>query len=505
MTPSRTGHPAFRRTLRFILDGEIIELDDVDPNRTILQFLREDLGRTGTKEGCAEGDCGACTVVVADVPESGKRLRARAVNSCIQFLPVIDGKELLTVESLSDSGDDLHPAQKAMIDHHGSQCGFCTPGFVMSLFALHKTEPAPTRRNIDEALAGNLCRCTGYRPIVDAAIAMYAARAVTDNWLTQPCDSAVGADERQRIGKLKALSADKPLCVEGNGRKFYSPRKLDQFAALVTEYPSATILAGGTDVALWVTKQYRNPEILIYSGNVSSLNDLEISDGYMNIGAAVSLTDAMAMIVAHYPSLQPLFIRFASPPIRNAATLGGNIANGSPIGDSMPVLMVLGTELILRSGKETRSMTLEEFYLAYQQTALRSGEFIERIRIPLCDGDVFVQSYKVSKRFDQDISAVCGAYRLRLDDEKVAEVKVAYGGMAEVPARAPRCEQSLLDQEWTEVSIDRAMQALDEDFSPISDMRASAVYRRQVCKNLLKRFYLETSGLTDIEVYSHGR
>lgn len=505
MSAGRKEQSTYRKTLRFILDNEVVEIDGVDPNRTVLQYLREDIGRCGTKEGCAEGDCGACTVVVADIDESGKRLRARAVNSCIQFLPTLDGKELLTVESLSGESDELHPAQQAMIDCHGSQCGFCTPGFVMSLFALYKGNASPTRREIDGALVGNLCRCTGYSPIVDAARAMYEETPHAENWLTQSCRSRAGADERQRIEKLRALVTDEPLCVEANGRKYFAPRKLGQLAALVSEYPTATILAGGTDVGLWVTKQFRDLDIVIYTGNVSGLTDIAVGEGYLDIGASVSIADAMPVIIAHYPSLEELFVRFASPPIRNVATLGGNIANGSPIGDSMPALIVLDTELILRAGEETRPIALSDFYLAYQQTALQPGEFLERIRIPLPVDGARIQSYKVSKRFDQDISAVCGAYHLRLDGGTVAGISIAYGGMAAIPARAKRCEQTLVGNEWNEASIDRAMLALDEDFSPITDMRASSEYRRQVCRNLLKRFYYETSGGTTARAYSYGR
>lgn len=505
MTTGNKDHRAFRKSLRFILDGELMEIDDVDPNRTVLQFLREDLGRNGTKEGCAEGDCGACTVVIVDTEESGKRLRARAVNSCIQFLPTLDGKELLTVESLLDNETELHPSQKAMVDCHGSQCGFCTPGFVMSLFALYKSNASPTRREIDEALAGNLCRCTGYSPIVDAAHAMYADASDTDDWLTLPCGSTAGTDEQQRIDKLHALDTDDPLCIEGSGRKFLAPQDVDHFAALVGEYPSATILAGGTDIGLWVTKQHRNLDVVIYSGDVGGLNDLVVSDSHLDIGAAVSLTDAMSLIISHYPTLEELFVRFASPPIRNAGTLGGNIANGSPIGDSMPALMVLDAELVLRAAGKTRSIALADFYPGYQQTALEPGEFLERIRIPLPVEGEHVCSYKVSKRFDQDISAVCGAYRLRLDGDAVAGIKIAYGGMAAVPARAVLCEQSLLGHAWNEDSINNAMLVLDKEFSPISDMRSSAGYRGQVCRNLLKRFYLETSHTPIGRVYSYGR
>jgi len=334
---------------------------------------------------------------------------------------------------------------------------------------------------------------------------MYAEASDADNWLTLPCDSAAGTDEQRRIEKLKSLDADESLCIEGSGRTFFAPRSLDQFAGLVAEYPAATILAGGTDIGLWVTKQHRSLDVVIYTGNVYGLNDLGIVDGCLDIGAAVSLTDAMALIFEHYPTLEELFVRFASPPIRNAGTLGGNIANGSPIGDSMPALMVLDTGLVLRAGENTRSIALSDFYPGYMQTALQPGEFLERIRIPLPAGGEHVRSYKVSKRFDQDISAVCGAYRLRLDGDTVAEIKIAYGGMAAVPARAMQCEESLLGGKWNGDSIDKAMSALDRDFTPISDMRSSSEYRRQVCKNLLKRLYLETGESAAVGVYSYGR
>ena len=493
-------------TVRFVLDGEIVELHDVDPTRTVLQVLREDLRRTGTKEGCAEGDCGACTVVVADIDASGKRLRVRAVNACIQFLPTLDGKELITVESLQGDGGLLHPVQQAMLDCHGSQCGFCTPGFVMSLFALFKNNNAPGRREIDDALAGNLCRCTGYQPIVNAAGAMYGQKS-DGGWLATPGSGGrhVSAEEKNRIALLRGLRRSKALAIEHNGRRHYAPLSLSEFAACYREHPEAIILAGGTDVALWVTKQHRELETIIYAGAVPELTTVESGDSYLDIGAAVTLSDAAPAITAQYPEFGELFLRFASPPIRNAGTLGGNIANGSPIGDSMPALLALDAQLLLRAGKATRQLPLNEFYLAYQHTALQAGEFVERILIPLRDALCQVQSYKVSKRFDQDISAVCGAFFLRLDDDKVATVRIAYGGLAAVPKRAFACEKTLCGQQWNEHNIEQAMAALAQDFSPISDMRASAQYRQKLCRNLLQRFYLETSGGDTSRVYAYGR
>jgi len=493
----------YRRKLRFVLDGEVVEIDNVDPNRTVLQFLREDLRRTGTKEGCAEGDCGACTVVVADIDASGKRLNARAINSCIQFLPTLDGKELLTVESLASGG--LHPAQRALVDCHGSQCGFCTPGFVMSLFALYKNNAEPTRTDIDDALAGNLCRCTGYNAIIAAAQEMYAGAPADGDWMLLPAGAQIRSDEMLRIERLAGLASAAPLCVEWQGRKFFAPHGIEKFASLVEEYPQATILAGGTDVGLWVTKQHRDLDIILYTGNVAELRSARTTETHIDIGAAVALTDAMPMIVDQYPALDELFLRFASPPIRNAGTLGGNVANGSPIGDSMPALLALDAELVLRQGANQRTVALADFYLAYQQTDLQPGEFVERIRIPLAADSDEVRSYKVSKRFDQDISSVCGAFRLRLDGAKVCEFRAAFGGMAEVPRRATNCEAALIGVEWNEDAIRSAMRSLDSDFTPISDMRSSSEYRTRVCQNLLLRFYLETTGVELDTVYSYGR
>jgi xanthine dehydrogenase small subunit len=477
-------------TLRFVLDGEVVELQDVDPTRTVLQYLREDLCRTGTKEGCAEGDCGACTVVVAELRNGGD-VKLGAINSCIQFLPTLHGKELLTVESLSPKGTELHPVQQAMIDCHGSQCGFCTPGFVMSLFALYELNKKPSRRDIDDALAGNLCRCTGYRPIVAAANAMY--------------EMSPGSKGLLHPDKLAEIDSGDSLHIAQGGKQFFAPASADEFADLLAAHPDATILAGGTDVGLWVTKQHRVLDTVIYTGRVIELCKLETSTTHIEIGAAVSISDAMDAIVANYPDLGEMFLRFASPPIRNAGTLGGNIANGSPIGDSMPALMVAGTTLKLRSAAGERDVALDDFYLDYQVKDLQSGEFIESIWVPLPADGVVLGSHKLSKRFDQDISAVCTAYRLQLDGDRVAAFTMACGGMAATIKRATQCEAALAGAVWNEESISRAAAALAKDFSPIDDMRASADYRLRGAQNLLRRFYLETTGELDQSVYSYGR
>ena len=489
--------------IRFVLDGEIVELKNVDPTRTVLQFLREDLRRTGTKEGCAEGDCGACTVVVAELNRDGDDIQLRAINSCIQFLPTLDGKELITVESLTSDSTDLHPVQKAMLDCHGSQCGFCTPGFVMSMFALYKTSADPTRREIDDALAGNLCRCTGYRPIVAAAQAMYECATDSDDWLRQAFGKQSVPDDR--VTQLQSVQRDEGLNMSADGRRFLSPTTVDELAAALRDNSDATLLAGGTDVGLWVTKQHRELPTVVYTGQVHELKNLSVTDTHIEIGAAVALTDAVPVILEHYPHLRELFIRFASPPIRNAGTLGGNVANGSPIGDSMPALMAAGTTLVLRSSEGSRELALDEFYHDYMVNDLQPAEFLASLRLPLPEDGVELRSYKISKRFDQDISAVCAAFRLQLDAGKVADIRIAFGGMAATIKRAQKCEQALQGQEWNQATIESAMDALAEDFAPIGDMRASADYRARVSRNFLRRLYLESQGEMTDTVYDYGR
>ncbi len=477
-------------SIRFVLDGDIIEVDEVDPTRTVLQFLREDLGRTGTKEGCAEGDCGACTVVLAELTGNGDDVRLRPVNACIQFLATLDGKELITVESLTRGNADPHPVQAAMIDQHGSQCGFCTPGFVMSLLALYEDGGQPTRRQIDDALAGNLCRCTGYRPIIAAARAMH--------------DLPGNGVQLTHAGQLKSIARAAAFETGKAGRRYLAPTTLAETAQYLADFPDATLLAGGTDIGLWVTKQYRRIDTVIYLGHVQELKRVETSKTHLEIGAAVPLADAIPPLVGLYPGLEELFQRFASPPIRNAGTLGGNVANGSPIGDSIPALMVLGTSVVVHGSAGRREVSLDDFYVDYMVNDLKPGECIEKLRVPLPQDEDVVASYKWSKRFDQDISGVCTAYRLRLDGDIVASVRIACGGMAATVRRAHACEAALTGQTWSQASVDAGMAALAHDYAPISDMRASADYRLRACQNLLQRFYLETRGEAG-SLYAYGR
>ena len=471
------------QTIRFHYRGAVHTVADASPTRTVLQHLREDLHCTGTKEGCAEGDCGACTVVVGELRDD--TLSLKAVNSCIQFLPTLDGRALFTVEDLKQADDTLHPVQQAMVECHGSQCGFCTPGFVMSLWGLYlkredsSQQGAPCRKEIDDTLSGNLCRCTGYRPIIEAAQRMTELPPVA--MAREPVMDA-----------LRALRRAAPLDYEFDGRRFDAPRTLAQLAELRAAWPDATVLAGSTDVGLWVTKQLRELKHIIYLGQVEELQQMTESEGFLEIGAGITLETAYAAICGHYPQLNEMRQRFASLPIRNAGTLGGNVANGSPIGDSMPWLIALGAEVVLHAATGRRVLALDRFYLGYQKKDLQCGEVVAAVRVPLPRAGVQFRTYKLSKRFDQDISAVCAAFTLTLDGERVAEVRIAYGGMAATPARALAAEAALHGQAWDESALDAAIAAMDQDYAPLSDMRASASYRMRTAKNLLRRFWFET-------------
>ena len=486
-------------SVRFILDGELVEIENPDPTRSVLQYLREDIRRVGSKEGCAEGDCGACTVVVGGLVNN--RIQFRSVNACIQFLPTLDGKLLFTVESLKTNNDPnhskLHPVQQSLVDFHASQCGFCTPGFVMSMFALYKTNADIDRESIDDALSGNLCRCTGYRPIIEASLHMndYPVADNANPLIYEPASKTgqkVSDQEQQAINQLQQLKRDQGLKLKTSQSHYHAPGSIDQLATIYSDNPKAHILAGGTDIGLWVTKQLRELNHVIYLGNIDALKCIEENESSIEIGAAVSLTDAFNALSPQYPELNQLFRRFASVPVRNAGTLVGNIANGSPIGDSMPVLICMGARVKLRQRSQTREMDLQDFYIDYQKNALQAGEFIESTIIPIKDEAWQLRSYKLCKRFDQDISAVCAAFSIRLEDNEIADIRIAFGGMAAIPKRAAQAEASLLGQSWDESSVQQAMAALSQDFAPLSDMRASSQYRQQTAANLLYRFFLET-------------
>ena len=466
--------------IRFYYRGAVHEVHDAAPTQTVLQHLREDLHCTGTKEGCAEGDCGACTVVVASLIDG--QVEMKTVNACIQLTPTLDGKALFSVEDLQQPDGELHPVQQAMVECHGSQCGFCTPGFVMSLWGMYlkKDGAAPTRCEIDDGLSGNLCRCTGYRPIIDAARRMSELPKVS-------------FDRDALAQQLQGLQRDHLHTYAAKGQQFHAPRTVAELVQLRADKPQATLLAGSTDVGLWVTKQLRELGEIIYLGNVAALKTIEVADDQLEIGAGASLNDAYAALCAHYPEeLSELWQRFASLPIRNAGTLGGNVANGSPIGDSMPWLIALGTQIVLHGSAGQRVLPLEDFYLGYQKKDLRQDEFVAALRVPLPRAGVQFRTYKLAKRFDQDISAVCAAFAFELDGERIVDARIAFGGMAATPQRATQTETFLRNQSWTEDNLVIAMGLLADDYAPLSDMRASNSYRMTTAQNLLRRFWLET-------------
>ena len=472
-------------SFRLLVNGVPVEVAGVAPQTMLLAWLRETRQLTGTKEGCAEGDCGACTVVLAE--HEGDRLAWKPINACIRPLASVAGKAVFTVEALKGRDGSLHPVQQAMVDAHGSQCGFCTPGFVMSLFGLYKNGARPSRRAVDDALSGNLCRCPGYRPILDAAQRMYELPA-PDDW-RGPGSAPVGADERRLAEALAAIAPQGTLDFACEGQQWIAPDREDALARACADHPDARIVAGATDVGLWITKQHRELGTMISTLEARDLRGVQRTATHFTIGAAASLADAFAALDEDYPELDEAWIRFASVPIRHSGTLGGNIANASPIGDSMPALIALGATLVLRHGDARRELPLEDFYLGYQKTARVPGEFVSHVRVPRRRDGLTLRAWKISKRFDQDISAVFACFALVFDGNRVSAVRIGCGGVAPIPMRARGTEAALLDQPWTEATAASAATVLAGEFTPIDDMRASAAYRRRVLGNLMLRLW----------------
>lgn len=503
------------RPIRFIHRGQPRTLHGVPPDRTLLEVLREDLGCTGTKEGCGEGDCGACTVVLGEAHDG--KVRYSAINSCIRTAHSVDGLALWTVEDLAEDpliqpvGDGtpaaqatipLHPAQQAMVQCHGSQCGFCTPGFVMSLFGMYQKHVVPalgttqhtegaappliTRALAQEELSGNLCRCTGYRPILDAAQQMAAL-------------PPVAVDEASLLQKLELLAQDQQA-PDANS-SYISPTTLPDLLAARAAHPQAQVVAGCTDVGLWITKQHKQFERILDVTRVAALRQVQQDSRHITIGAAAPLTDAFAALAAQWPQLHRFASRFAGLPVRNSGTLGGNVANGSPIGDSMPLLIALRAQVVLASSaRGERTLALEDLYTGYRQNVMAPDELLVRILVPRPGVTEALRAYKISKRFDDDISAVCLAINLDIEGDVVRRASIGAGGVAATPARARQTEAALVGQPWTADTVARAAQVLQAEFSPISDMRASGAYRRAVLASLLQRFWLESQGEEAVSV-----
>lgn len=467
--------------IRFLLGDAEQTVTGVEPGTTVLEYLREMEQLKGTKEGCATGDCGACTVVLGEL--DGEKVRYRAANSCIAPLVSLHGKQLITIEHLQHAGG-MHAVQQAMVDCHGSQCGFCTPGIVMSLFAHLKTHHGPQKNRLTESLGGNLCRCTGYSPILEAGIQMY----------DQPAEDQFATGEVNVVTRLKQVAAQTAVIeLEAEGSCCYVPQSVEQLASLLQQHPSGKLLAGGTDLMLEITQNPCAADILFYTGCVKELLEINAAGGALEIGAAVTYSDCAQLLIEQYPDLQELIRRFGSQQIRNFGTLGGNIGGASPVGDMLPFLIVIGAELVLRSGDGTRPLGIENFFVSHRKTSLRSGEFIERILIPKARPGYLFKCYKVSKRLDDDTSSTCGAFYIAIEEGIVRDVRIAFGGMDEIPKRAKHCEDVLRGQTWNQATINRAMQVLECDFTPISDFRASAGYRMQASENMLQRLFLESS------------
>jgi xanthine dehydrogenase small subunit len=451
--------------ITFLLNGERVSLTEISPTATLLDWLREERGLTGTKEACREGDCGACTVMITDARGS------RALNGCILFLPQVDGCHVTTVEGLAAPDGTLHPVQQALIDHHGSQCGFCTPGFAVSMATAHLNGATDD----DLQLAGNLCRCTGYAPIKRAAEAA-RDRAVPDHLLFLAGN----------------IPGERPQAAGAEPPDVAQPATADDLAAWYTAHPEGTLIAGATDVGLWVTKQFRPLGPVAFIGRCAGLREITEDDDTLRIGAAVTLAELEPVMERHHPHFARMIRRYGALQVRNAATIGGNIANGSPIGDGPPALIALGATLHLRRGDARREMPLEDFFLDYGRQDRAPGEFVEAVSIPRQPDTL--RCYKLSKRFDQDISAVCGCLAITRDGDAVTAARLAFGGMAGIPKRAAQAEAALTGQPWTEDTIRAAMEAMAQDFQPLDDMRASAAYRMQAARNMLMRYFLEAEG-----------
>jgi len=463
--------------IKFVYQNRIVEIKNPDPNETLLNYVRTKLKKTGTKEGCAEGGCGACTIVLGELKDD--KINYSSINSCIMFLPTLHGKQLILVEDLVSKDGSLHPVQQAMVNYHGSQCGFCTPGFVMSLFSMFKNYPRFNENLIKDTISGNLCRCTGYQPIIKAAKSLNSKNK-NDQFTKSKND----------IIKLLKKINNESIIIYKKNKKYFAPRYVQELKKILKQNINSHLLSGGTDLSLVVTKERKDIDSIIYMNSISELNYIKNNNKYIEVGASTPLSKFENYIEKYYSDFTSVLKRYGSVQIRNTATIAGNIATASPIGDTLPLLLSLDAKIVLKSVKKIKIVPLSSFFIDYRKTRLKAGQFIESIRIPLFPKNIF-KAYKISKRFDDDISSVCASFNVQLINKKIKNIRIAYGGMASTPKRAKYCEKILLNSHINEQVINKAKKALEQDFKPISDMRASAKYRLIVAKNLLQKCFLE--------------
>jgi len=463
--------------IKFVWNNKILKINNPDPNETLLNFIRLKIKKTGTKEGCAEGGCGACTVVLVELKKNN--LTYKAVNACISFVTVLQGKQLIIVEDLVNNNGSLHPVQKAMIDYHGSQCGFCTPGFVMSLFAMQKNYSSYNNENIKDSISGNLCRCTGYRPIIDAAKSLNN-KSHSDKFVK---------NKKKIINLLKKIKPEN-ININNRSKKYFAPRTISELKKIIKDYPNSKFLSGGTDLSLIVTKERKDINNIISLNSINELNFIEKKNEYIIVGASTSLREFELFIKKYYSDFNVILNRYGSVQIRNVGTIAGNIATASPIGDTLPLLLSLDAKVVLQSLNKKTILPIKNFFVSYRKTKLKKRQFIHSIIIPIFKKNIF-KAYKISKRIDDDISSVCASFNLEIKNKKIKSIKIAYGGMAPIPKRATNCEKILINKNISKENIEKAKKILEKDFKPISDVRASKNYRMKIAKNLLMKCFME--------------
>ena len=464
-------------TIRFVWENKIHSISNLDPNETILNYVRLKLKKTGTKEGCSEGGCGACTVVLGELKNN--KIIYKAINSCIGFLPSLEGKQLILVEDLVSKNGTLHTVQDAMINYHGSQCGFCTPGFVMSLFAMYKNFSSYNKENIQDSISGNLCRCTGYRPILDAGKSLNNVNR----------SDQFDKNKKKIINLLKKINSEN-ISLKNGKKKYFSPKSINELIKNIKENPNSIFLSGGTDLSLNVTKERKDINNIISLNSVKELKFIKKKNSNIEVGATTSLIEFESFIKEYYPDFNVILKRYGSVQIRNVGTIAGNIATASPIGDTLPLLLSLDAKVVLQKISKKTILPLKNFFISYRKTKLKKGQFIHSIIIPIFKKNIF-KAYKVSKRIDDDISSVCASFNLEINNKKIKNIKIAYGGMAPIPKRATNCEKTLINSTLSEESFEKAKKKLEKDFNPINDMRATKDYRMEVAKNLLMKCFIE--------------